>query len=205
MVATAREVLLDEIWQLNAARANSLYREKTELVLAHYRVQAKAQKDRKNVIAREALLEDINFFVGDSSWSKAGLALILQKYRVQRKEAPKIKANKSSKKGDDHLKSAEGSDVRKTKALISSGKENISSQTLKGDPIAGGPRIKPAPRASCPKCHGESVTSAPSTTENYIYCYLCGWRKYSTGFDSDMNCSLGKEIFSRVFDGDDHK
>jgi len=206
-VATAREILLDEVLGLVKEQEIEHGGAQLKVVLANYRVQEKIQKKKQGLIARDALFEDIMAVLAGEHGVSGALAEVLNEYRVQQKNSNSTKTNRN--KGVEgrlkHPVAGTERDVAKTRALAAATLTPGSSVGLKNEPIAGGPPLKPRVRGSCPKCHGQSVTSAPAASEYYVYCYLCGWRRYFTGLEGDIKSSLGKEIFSRVFDGDDHK
>lgn len=207
IVATARELLVIEVLQLVEKRKTEDIALEIKTLLGNYRVQEKVKKRTRGLIAREALFQDITVICAEATCDKIMLRTTIDEYRVQQKSTNPFRGKKEKKINSTAAFGTrkQASDVIKAKNLLSTELGFGATGATKLDPIAGGPRHKPTARAHCPKCHGDSVASAPSSTENYIYCYLCGWRKYSSAFDGDMNSSLGKEIFARVFDGEDHK
>lgn len=205
-MATAREILLKEVLYVVNKQKQQDVSLHLKFILESYRVQEKIAKKKEGVIARDALFEDISTALINFETDKAKLRQILNEYRVQHKKGSNPFARIRSKGDSTAPKEQKNSaDVQKAATLAFTATSGDKLETTKVDPVVSEIRTKPSIRGNCPKCHSLSVSSAPSTAETYIYCYLCGWRKYFSGIDGDIKNTLGKELFSRIFDGDDHK
>jgi hypothetical protein len=201
-LATAREMLYDEIVALTAAPPNDGSADEIRSIMTRYRVQTKPGINIPDgVTARDALGDRLMQLWRDNPadlQAKVGTMIDEFRMQVKRKGASSGKKKAPPKPAAARAKPAPKAAAAAPDAAPDADEAPTPAGPRGMAPVAGGPRKKGKTRGECPKCHSMGVVLAPSYAgDEYYSCIYCGWQAYRPADENDPTASLAVRLLGQ--------
>jgi len=201
-LATARELLYDDIVALTGSPAGDGADEEIRTIMVRYRVQTKPGINIPDgVTARDALGDRLLKLWQDKPDDFAEkLGTFIDEFRMQMKRKSTGKKKAAPKSAPRAPSSANAAKTSVPGPAAAEGDEAPS-----GPPgprgvtaVGGGPRQRKKTRGECPKCHGMGVVLAPSYAgDEYYSCIYCGWQAFRPADENDPAASLAVRLLGQ--------